>query len=169
MADLFPCPGGCGKTLHRRANECPQCGFRAEITVYQDLLSSLTTVSSILMGFGLAGLVSLAVYGVDLLDTIILQVAAGCWICSSIFLLVVLVMAELVRRRSGSEGVLALAADEQNRIIRHCNSLLALFVMALGFLALGVVVHGFHFSPWHGVVALTASVVGLEVIRRVLR
>jgi hypothetical protein len=169
MTDLLPCPGGCGQQVHPRADECPQCGYRPEIVIYHDLLTSVITVSSIFMGFGLAGLVSLSVQNLDVFDTIVIQIAADCWIFSSLLFLVVLVKAELVRRVGTNEGLMRMTDDEQKQTIRRCNDLLGWFAIALLLLAVGLVIYGFRFGWLHGVVAVLAAAVGFVLIRRVLR
>jgi hypothetical protein len=58
--ELIACPGGCGNSVHRNAPACPHCGYQAELGRLEEPLGSLSTVSSILTGFGLAALVQLA-------------------------------------------------------------------------------------------------------------
>src|SRR5947209_4872994 len=95
--DLLPCPGGCGTQVHRNASECPQCGYRAELSRVEDLLGSLSTVSSILTGFGLAALVQLAT-GESKKEPA-LQWTTGLWMVSSVLFLGVMICSELLRRR----------------------------------------------------------------------
>src|SRR3712207_6291847 len=95
-SDLIPCPGGCGNRVHRSATECPHCGFRADLDSLEDLLGSLSTVSSILTGFGLAALVQLA--SGELRDEAAMRWTTGLWIISSVLLLGVMVGSEVLRR-----------------------------------------------------------------------
>src|SRR5262245_27057336 len=95
---LLPCPG-CGEKTHRRATVCPHCGYPAELTVFQEQLASLSTICSILVGFGLAGLVQLGGDAEKVRESPWLLVAIGCWLFSSLVLLAVLVMSEVLRRQ----------------------------------------------------------------------
>src|SRR3954471_17168325 len=102
--ELLPCPGGCGTQVHRNATECPQCGFRSELSRLGELLGSLSTVSSILTGFGLAALVQLATGEAKTEPT--LQWTTGLWTASSLLLLGIMVCSEVLRRREVAGGTL---------------------------------------------------------------
>jgi hypothetical protein len=169
MNDLGDYPGGCGNTVHRRASECPRCGFRAEVEVYHEVLGSLGTISSILLGFGLAGIISLTAAEPAALRSGIIQGSATLWVVSSLLLLVVLVLSELVRQRGQAGDMIALSEVERSDIARRCNELIGWFVLALIVLAAGIVVFSFFFGLWLGLIAVAASGGGLLVAWRVLR
>jgi hypothetical protein len=170
MSEQIPCPGGCGNQVHRRAVECPQCGYRAEITSFQELLGSLSTISSILIGFGLASLVALATdEGKTASETVVVKLAIGMWTFSSLLLLAVLVMAELVRRQEVGESLIAMTQADQDQLTARCTVLLSAFVFALLLMFVGIVLLGFYFSNVHGVVALIAVLVVVFVVYRVWR
>lgn len=166
--DLLSCPA-CGTSVHERASECPRCGFRTEARGFDDLLTSLSTVSSIIVGFGLAALVSLATDDSHALDDPFMQVTAGCWIGASILLLVVLVVSELIRRADVGQSRLRMDQTEMDRIEARCLGLIVTFGVALLATAVGVVLVGFHFSWVHGAIGCTSAVAGLLLIAKLLR
>ncbi len=149
------CPG-CGAQVHRRATVCPQCGCPAELTVFQEELASLSTICSILVGFGLAGLVQLAGDVDKIRESMWLLVAIGCWLFASLVLLAVLVLSELLRRQDIADAVFDLPDDKLKEYARRCDNLLTWFSGALAVTAIGVVLLGVHFSLVHGLVALAA-------------
>jgi hypothetical protein len=159
---LTSCPG-CRKEVHRRATVCPHCGCPAELTVFQEQLASLSTICSILVGFGLAGLVQLAGDVEKIRESIWLLVAIGCWLFSSMVLLAVLVLSELLRRQDLADAVLDLPDDKLGEYAHRCERLLSWFSVALVITAAGVVLLGVHFSLWHGLVALTGIVAALLI------
>lgn len=162
------CPG-CGQKVHRRATVCPHCGCPAELTTFQEQLASLSTICSILVGFGLAGLVQLGGDVEKIRESLWLLLAIGCWLFSSLVLLAVLVLSELLRRRELGEDVLDLSDDDLRAYERHCERLLTSFSIALGITAAGVVLLGFHFSILHGLVALLAILIALIIVYQTLR
>ena len=162
------CPG-CGQDVHPRAAECRHCGFRAEITGLHELLSSLSTICSILVGFGLASLVSLATADADRGRSIPANLAGVCWLVSSLLLLVVMLLADLFRRQEVAENVIDLPEPVQQQLKRRCDRLLWVFTWALGGTALGVVFLGFHFSLVHGGLSVVAVLVCIGVGSWVLR
>ncbi len=164
---LIPCPG-CGEKAHLRATVCPHCGCPAELTVFQEQLASLSTICSILVGFGLAGLVQLGADVEKIGESIWLLIAVGCWLFSSLVLLAVLVLAELLRRQEVADGVLDLPDDKLRDYARRCEHLLTWFSFALVITAAGVVLLGIHFSFWHGMVALSAIFIALFIVYRSL-
>jgi hypothetical protein len=168
MSELVSCPG-CGSQVHRRANECPRCGYRAEIVTYQEQLSSLSTICSILTGFGLASLVSLATTEAKVMDSLVSRLAAGLWLFSSLLLLAILVTAEVLRRQEPSDTIIAMPAVERERFASRCERLLTFFSITLGIAALGVVLFGFQFSVVHGAVGIGGAVGGVLVILWALR
>jgi hypothetical protein len=159
---LISCPG-CGAKVHRRATVCPGCGCPAELTVFQEQLASLSTICSILVGFGLAGLVQLAGDVEKIRESPWLLVAIGCWLFSSLVLLAVLVLSELLRRQDIADAVFDVPDDKLQPYARRCENLLSCFSVALAITAVGVVLLGVHFSLWHGLVALVGVVVALLV------
>ena len=163
--ELVACPA-CGHSVYRRASLCPRCGYAAEITSYQEQLSSLSTVCSILTGFGLASLVQLASDNVRIADSPPLLVAVGAWTISSMLFLVVLVLSELFRRQEVSESVIVMPPADRDRFARRCELLLTVFSVTLLLTALGVVLLGFHFSTGMGFVAVGGvGIAGLVILR----
>ncbi len=163
-SELIACPGGCGREVHKRASECPQCGFQSEATTYQELLGSLSTISSILVGFGLTSIVTVAAEQADYLQDIFVRLANGLWLFASMLLLAVLLMAEFLRRRGVGENVIAMSFAEQQRMSNLCGGLLSTFTVALLLIAGGIVLLGFHLSLIHGGAALGATFVAGWVI-----
>jgi hypothetical protein len=157
-----PCPG-CDAQVHRRATVCPECGCPAELTVFQEQLASLSTICSILVGFGLAGLVQLAGDVEKIRESNWLLVAIGCWLFSSLVLLAVLVLSELLRRQEVADAVFDLPDDILRDYARRCEHLLTWFSVALVVTAAGVVLLGVHFSLWHGLVALVGIAIALYI------
>ncbi|MGF1578355.1 MAG: hypothetical protein ACFCD0_03215 [Gemmataceae bacterium] len=158
-SELVPCPGGCGREVHKRASECPQCGFQSEANTYQELLGSLSTVSSILVGFGLASIVTVAAEQAEYLQDLLLRIANGLWLFASMLLLAVLLMAEFLRRRGVGENVIAMSYDEQQRMGDLCGRLLSTFAFALFLIASGIVLLGFHLSLYHGIAGIVSTCV----------
>ena len=155
------CPGGCGNQVYHRALQCPFCGYRAEIVTDHNLLGSLSVVSSILLGFGFGGLVTLAVEQSVLSTNWIGLSVAGLWMTGSILLLAILLISEGLRRKDLDEGHMVPESKEMARLQRRCEILMTCFLLALVCLGAGLVVLGFHFSNYHGIGAsaliLTAS------------
>ena len=166
--ELIECPG-CGQKVHPRANDCPACGFRSDVTAFDNLLSGLTSVSSILVGFGLAALVSLATSERRAWENQILYYAAMCWSGSSIALLVVLVHAEFLRKQLSDLPRINLPREREESVWQRCVNLLWIFTTAVMVCAIGVVLIGFFFSPLHGVISLAAVVSGLFFLVRTVR
>jgi hypothetical protein len=164
---LISCPG-CGEKTHRRATVCPHCGCPAELTVFQEQLASLSTICSILVGFALAGLVQLSGDVEKIRESRWLLVAVGCWLFSSLVLLAVLVLAELLRRQEVADAVLDLPDDKLDDYQRRCERLLTWFAVALVITFIGVVLLGFHFSLWHGLVTLLAVALVVVIVYRVM-
>jgi len=164
---LVPCPG-CGEKVHRRATACPHCGCPAELTVFQEQLASLSTICSILVGFGLAGIVQLGTDVEKIHESLWLLIAIGCWLFSSLVLLAVLVLSELLRRQEVADAVLDLPDDKLRDYARRCEYLLTWFSIALVITAIGVVLLGIHFSLWHGLVGLLAILIALYIVYRSL-
>jgi hypothetical protein len=162
--ELIPCPGGCNNQVHPSAKECPHCGYQSELGRLEELLGSLSTISSILTGFGLAALVQLA--NEDAKDSLALQLTTGLWIVSSLLLLGVLVGSELLRRREVGGGRLRPSREEDETLWRRSEWLLGSSALALGGTAVGVVVLGFYFSLWHGLAGCLAVAVGIFLLRK---
>jgi Na+/melibiose symporter-like transporter len=160
--DLIPCPGGCGNQLHANARECPHCGYQSEMSRLEDLLGSLGTICSILTGFGLAALVQLATG--ESRKEWALRWTTGVWIVSSLLLLGVLVCSETLRRRDVGGGRMRLSREEEHRLWRRSEWLLLSFSLALLGTAVGVVLLGFFFSPWHGVAGCVAVAIGFFLL-----
>jgi hypothetical protein len=160
--DLLPCPAGCTRKLHRNAKECPGCGYQSEISRIEDLLSSLGTISSILIGFGLAALVQLATD--ESRKEPMLQWTTLAWIISSLLLLGVLVSEEFLRMREVRGGRMGLSREEDQRQWRRSEWLLLTFTLALFVPATGIVLVGFCFSLLHGLAACAAIIVGFLLL-----
>src|SRR5262249_28034953 len=139
----------CGHRVHTNARECPNCGYQSEMGRLEDLLGSLGTICSILVGFGLAALVQLA-SGESRTDWA-LQLTTALWIVSSLLLLGVLVCSEVLRRREVGGGRMRLSQEEDQRLWLRSEWLLLTFALALLGTAAGVVLLGFFFSLWHGI------------------
>ena len=169
MADeLIPCPGGCGNRLYPRAQECPKCGYHGDISGVGDLLGSLSTTCSILVGFGLAALVTLVTDESRAMEDTSVSIAAGLWLFASIAQLFVLIAAEVLRRQEhGADIGAEVRAD--SGVWKRCGVLLNLFALALVFMAAGVVLVGFHFSTAHGLVGVGSVLVGSWYTVRALR
>jgi hypothetical protein len=165
-SELIPCPGGCGNSVHRHALECPFCGYQAELGRVEELLGSLSTVSSILTGFGLAALVQLATSEASSKDDLCLRWTMSLWIVSSLLLLSVMLCSELLRRREISGNRLQLSAAEDERIWHRSELLLFCFALALLGMAAGVVLLGFAFSLLHGIVGCVAVLFAFVLIWR---
>jgi hypothetical protein len=164
---LVPCPG-CGERVHRRATVCPHCGCPAELTVFQEQLASLSTICSILVGFALAGLVQLGGDVEKIRESLWLLIAVGCWLFSSLVLLAVLVLSELLRRQEVADAVLDLPDDKLRDYARRCEHLLTWFSVALTITAAGVVLLGIHFSLWHGLIAMLGMSIALFIAYQIL-
>jgi hypothetical protein len=162
--DLIPCPGGCGNQVHRNASACPQCGYEADLGRVEELLGSLSMVTSILTGFGLAALVQLASEESKAKEEASLQWTKGLWIASSLLLLGVMLCSEVLRRREAGGGRMRPRPEEEERLWRRSEWLLACFALALLGTAAGVVLLGFHFSVIHGLVGCTAVVAGFLLL-----
>ena len=167
--ELINCPGDCGNQVHPRAVDCPYCGYRPESAQFEELLGSLSTVCSILTGFGLASLVTLATAEERTTQNPIVQWAFAVWIVGSVLLLVVMVLAKAIRRREIGLGNILVPRKEADRAWRRCERLLLTFGVALTTIAAGVVLFGFLFSMLHGFLGILASGVGVFLIYRTLR
>lgn len=165
---LVECPGRCGQQVHPCAEACPHCGFRPELGNYEGLLGSLSTVCSILVGFGLAALVSLATDASNATDDILVIWAIRCWLFSTMLLLFVLVVAEFIRRRDLGVRRIDIPREEDEGIWRRCVPLLWGVTVALAGIAAGVVLLGFHFSLDQGIVACVAAGLGFLIVLRSL-
>ena len=163
-AEIIECPSGCGSKVHTRATFCPNCGYRSESTNFEGLLGSLSTVSSILIGFGLAALVTLATDDSRAIEDVAVRITAGCWVVSSMMLLVVLVLTEIVRQRERNVGQLRISAGDEERIWKRCEILLYMFTLALVGTAVGVILLAFHFSVVHGVMGIVSVILSILVI-----
>jgi hypothetical protein len=168
-SELVSCPGGCGRQVHQHAEECPNCGYRAETVRFAELLGGLATMCSILVGFGLAALVTLATDDSHAMDDPVVRWAAGFWLGSSVLLLVVLVATEFTRRRECGVSRIRIPSQEVGQLGRRCVFLLWTFTLALVGIAAGVVLIGFHFSALHGVLVSIAAGIGLLILIRCLR
>jgi len=151
--ELTPCPG-CGKLMHQRSLQCLQCGFRPDLANYQELLGSLGTISSILIGFGLSGVVTLATTDSEKMNSPLLYWVEGMWVLASFLLLAVLVLGEFLRRTEPDEILLVAGSREQDRYGRRCMLLLCVFIAALFLVALGLVLLAFNLHPGVGAVTI---------------
>src|SRR5262245_36863068 len=156
--DLVDCPAACGNKVHRNAGECPHCGHRTDISRLEDLFSSLSTVSSILVGFGLAALVQLASGETKAKEDPLLTWATAAWLIASLLLLGVLLSSEVLRRREITGGRMRPLTAESERLWSSSGWLLVTFFLALVFVAGGVILLAFWFSPLHGIAACMAVI-----------
>jgi hypothetical protein len=159
--ELIPCPG-CRANVHPNARECPHCGYQSEMDRLEELLGSLGTISSILIGFGLAALVQLATDESRQEPT--LRWTTGLWIVSSLLLLGVLVGSEVLRRREVGGGRLRISREEDERLWQRSEWLLLGFSLSLLGTAAGVVILSFYFSPWHGLAGCLTVAVGFFLL-----
>lgn len=140
--ELVPCPA-CGKLQHQRTLQCLQCGFRPDLASYQELLGSLGTICSILVGFGLSGVVAIATTGPN---NPVLYWVEGMWVLASFLLLAVLVLGEFLRRTEPEDVLFTAHSREQDRYGKRCMMLLAAFSVALLLVALGLVLLAFNLN-----------------------
>ena len=164
--EQISCPGGCGNSIHANAMECPHCGYRAEFSRLEELLGSLSTMSSILTGFGLAALVQLATSQTEGRPEHLLYCTSFVWIVSSILLLAAMIGSEVLRRREVRGCRMRLAPQEDEQLWRQSERLLFAFALALLGTALGVILLGFCFSILHGVAGLVAVVLSAVLLRK---
>lgn len=153
--------------MYPHAPGCPNCGYQPATNRTDELLGSIVTVSSILIGFTLSALVQVT-SGETRSDGLV-QVATGCWVASSVLLVGVLIGAETARRREFTGGRLLASAAEDEHQWTRCEWLLTTFTVALLAAACGVVVIAFFFSAVHGVVGCLSAAVALILIRRVVQ
>ena len=161
--ELIPCPG-CERRLHVNAIECPQCGFRSEAKNVDEFLGSLSMVSSILVGFTLAALVSLVAEGYHTLADWRVHVSTGCWMVASILYLHTLIGSELLRRQEMNSEIHL--GDQSGRVWNRCEGLFYALSLAALTTAVGVVILAFHFSPYHGAVACAVAAICLIFLYR---
>src|SRR5262249_18611414 len=135
-------------------------------TRLEDLLGSLGTVCSILVGFGLAALVQLASGDEKTRNDPWLSWAAATWIVASVLLLAVLVGAETLRRREVPGGRMTPRAGEDERLWKRGERLMMTFAFALLCTAAGVLLLGCWFSWWHGLAGGVAVAVSVGVLAR---
>ncbi len=162
--ERIPCPGGCGSSIHPNAVECPHCGYRAEFSRLEELLGSLSTMSSILTGFGLAALVQLATSQTEGRSERLLYWTSLLWIVSSMLLLAVMIGSETLRRREVQGSRMRLTPQEDERLWRWSEQLLFAFALALAGTAGGVILLGFSFSLLHGIIGLVVVAVSVVLI-----
>jgi hypothetical protein len=132
----------------------------------EELLGSLSTISSILVGFGLAALVQLA-SGQDTKTDVWLLLTSASWIIGSVLLMGVLLGSEALRRQEISGGRMKPHANEDERLGRCSEWLLGAFALALLCVAAGVILLGFWFSHLHGIAACVAVLLAVLVVYRV--
>lgn len=156
MATTIECPS-CNHLIHNRAASCPMCGYRGDGQGLKEFLSSLTVVSSILVGFGLSGLLELRV-NTKAHETIWDHCATGAWLTSSIVLLAVVMIASFVRRQV-RELPIQSGRDQLDRPLHQCSCLFWAFIVGLFIMAVGIVSFGFSISHIHGYVGVFAVVV----------
>src|SRR5258707_522533 len=142
MSNIIDCPNGCGRRVHVLASHCPGCGYRPELATLRDVLGSLSTVASILIGFGLASLVTLAVGDAALRTSWVGSLCAGVWTVASLLLLTVLVAGEALRRKE-PESLIAPSYNESARFLRKFGILVRVFLFALALMAAGIISLGF--------------------------
>jgi hypothetical protein len=154
--------------VHPRATICPYCGCPAELTDFQEQLASLSTICSILVGFGLAGVAQVAADVEKVRESPWLLAAVACWLFASLVLLAVLVLSELLRRQEVADNTFDLPDEKLQDFALRCERLLTWFSIALIVTALGVVLLGVHFSLWHGLASALGVLVAGGIIYQTL-
>ena len=151
--ELVNCPA-CGALQHQRTLQCLQCGFRPDLASYQELLGSLGMICSILVGFGLSGVVAIATTDPEKLNSPVLYWVEGMWVLASFMLLAVLVLGEFLRRTEPEDILLTAFSREQDRYGKRCMILLVAFIVALLLVALGLVLLAFNLNLIVGAVTI---------------
>jgi hypothetical protein len=167
--ELLLCPGECGSHVHASAKECPKCGYRGEHSHLDELLSSLSTIASIMVGFSLAAVVGLVIEGEKQLESKGFFVVLATWLLASILLLFSLVGVELLRRQADFSNRLQLSPSEFRKFEAKISTMLNLFVFGLIGILLGLLILGFYVSTNLGVFALVVCGVALFRLIKVFR
>jgi hypothetical protein len=156
------------------------------------LLGNLSFISSILVGFGLEALITLVTSkkeepsdrakdatelvreGTDrakdaITEQMLTEWTFAVWMLASVLLLVLLVLAEVIRRRAVGATNIQASPESAERTRRRCGRLVLIFTVALLLTTSGVVLLGFLFSPTHGILGLSAVAFGVVLIFWALR
>jgi hypothetical protein len=165
--ELIFCPGGCGRQLHRRANACPNCGYRTETTNFDELLTGISTASAVVVGFVLAALVIIACSEANVMKAILFAFATGCWIFASLLLLFVVIFAASLRNRDITFGT-ELPDQLENAFRSRCDRLLSVFTTSLVIIAIGLILMAFAFSNILGIVAVIGATIACFLIGIIL-
>lgn len=163
-SNRLTCPG-CDNQLHKTAVECNYCGFRSETKTIEGILGSFSMISSILVGFTLAALVSLVAEGYPTTPDLALDISTGCWVVCSILYMLALVGSEILRRTELGVGF----QDRMDNVWKWCDLLFWVISLAVFLTAVGVVILAFHFSPYHGGAALTVTAISLVFLSRMFK
>ncbi len=160
-----PC---CQRQVSRNADECPNCGFRSEVRAWRGLIGSLGTISSILLGFGLAGLAEM--YSVSRFNDQTILVVEGIWLIASLLLLAVVVLAEISRHQEPARASTFCLSDPfREWLEKRIGLLLTLFILALALTAIGLISLAFTASTIHGVIGVVGAVVLWIVVTSAVR
>lgn len=161
--DQIGCPV-CGKMMHQRALQCTNCGFRPDLVNFQELVGSLGTVCSILVGFGLASVVTLATFDTERPRNLMLTLVEGCWIVASVFLLAILLLSEFMRRSEPDGALLVLASEEQDRFGRRAAGLMLAFSFAVLLIFIGLILLALNLALWLGIVTGIAVIITVVMV-----
>lgn len=166
MKATCPC---CGATVYGRANACVSCGFRPRGEEFRGFLRALSTVSSILVGFCLTGLVDLTGVTPDTpVQFWTWQVCAACWLFAAVLFLLTLFASEVILRHARINAGFLLTEEALAVLDHQCSWLIAVFLIALAGLGLGVIALGVYFSPWYAIPAFLLVLGGIVFLVRLL-
>lgn len=166
MKGTCPC---CNATVYAKANACATCGYRPPVEEFRGFLRALSTVSSILVGFSLTGLVDLT--GVDPespLQRAAWLLCAGCWLVSAILFLLTLFASEVILRRGRINTGFLLTDSARAVLDWQCSWLIVVFLIALIGLGVGIIALGVYFSPWYALLAIALVIGGVASLWRLL-
>lgn len=171
QTNQIACPGDCGNQIHKQALTCPRCGYRSPIVAYHGLFQSLSVASSILLGFTINGLITIAVEGkvtmsASLLsrENLVQYLVSPIWIFASVLLFAVLIMSEISRHRHIGDNLIRLSPLEEMRIRRRCDRLISCFVVAALGMLLGMIALAFYFTALNGILGIVATIVSLYLV-----
>jgi hypothetical protein len=161
-----PC---CGAAVYSRANACVACGFRPRGEEFRGFLRALSTVSSILVGFCLTGLVDLTgVHPETPLQSWAWLGCAASWLIAAVLFLLTLFGSELLLHRGRLSSGFQLPEEARGALDRQCSWLIALFLFALLGLGIGLIALSAYFSPLYAILATVLVIGGIAFLIRLL-
>jgi len=155
-ASTLTCPG-CVHALHSTASHCPHCGFRPRAARNEEILGSLSTIGSILAGFGLAAVVQLATIGDEHRNDWLILITEACWLVASMLMLAVTFGSELLRRNEETQN-LHCPPEHLDSHWERITRLLNIFMLALLPFGVGILAIGYFLSIALGVAASVAAI-----------